>query len=496
MVVQAALRRQAGADQAEQQQGGEGAGEGAGAGRQRREAESRQPHRGEQERQGEAARGPAAARAAAIEAALQGGDQPADPGDRVADGLVERVRVAGRRLDPEGEGEDGERVGKRTGQMDHSVWNVLAREPAPIAHGGDLGALRLAFPDAPDPWLDLSTGINPVPYPVPPVEASAWTRLPEAAEVQALRAAAAAAYGAPDAAHVVPAPGTQILIETLPRLLAPTRVAVLGPTYAEHAAAWARAGHTVAEIAELAEAGEARVVVVVDPNNPDGRTHPLAARRALAGALGARGGLLVADEAFADLEPGHSLCPHAAPGLVVLRSFGKTYGLAGLRLGFAVADPGTAARIAAALGPWAVSGPALAIGTAALSDGGVARRGRAGPGGGCRPPRPDDRPGRRNRHRRHVPVPDRGVSRRSGSLPAARGRRDRGAAFRRAPGAPPLRPASRESGVVPAVAGAQVDRIPGGCGSRAATSTASAENTNPTAQTPAQPTSRKACEPA
>jgi cobalamin biosynthetic protein CobC len=171
----------------------------------------------------------------------------------------------------------------------------------------------------------------------------------------------------------VPAPGTQILIETLPRLLAPSRVAVLGPTYAEHAAAWARAGHAVAEVAGVDALGEARVAVIVDPNNPDGRTHPLAERRALAAALGQRGGLLIADEAFADLEPVESLCPHVsapdlAPGLVVLRSFGKTYGLAGLRLGFAIADPATAARIAAALGPWAVSGPALAIGRAALSD--------------------------------------------------------------------------------------------------------------------------------
>jgi len=231
----------------------------------------------------------------------------------------------------------------------------------------------MAYPDAPEPWLDLSTGINPVPYRVPPVEASAWARLPGAAEVRALREAAAAAYGAPDADHVVPAPGTQILIETLPRLLAPGRVAVLGPTYAEHAAAWARAGHAVDEVSTVAGLGDARVAVIVDPNNPDGRTHSLAERRALAEALGARGGLLVADEAFADLEPVASLCPHVsapdlAPGLVVLRSFGKTYGLAGLRLGFAIADPATADRIAAALGPWAVSGPALAIGRAALSD--------------------------------------------------------------------------------------------------------------------------------
>lgn len=248
------------------------------------------------------------------------------------------------------------------------MWRFSAREPAAIAHGGDLGGLREAYPDVPEPWLDLSTGINPVPYPVPPLEASTWARLPEAAEVRALRDAAATAYGAPDAGHVVAAPGTQVLIETLPRLLAPTRVAVLGPTYAEHAAAWARAGHAVREVADPAALGDARVAVIVDPNNPDGRTFPLAERRALAEALEARGGLLVADEAFADLEPVESLCPHVGPGLVVLRSFGKTYGLAGLRLGFAVAEPGIAGRIAEALGPWAVSGPALAIGTAALSD--------------------------------------------------------------------------------------------------------------------------------
>ena len=238
-----------------------------------------------------------------------------------------------------------------------------------IAHGGDLGDLRRTFPDAPLPWLDLSTGINPVPYPVPPVEASAWLRLPESAELLALRAAASGAYGAPGADHVVAAPGTQILIETLPRLVAPTEVAVVGPTYAEHAAAWRRAGHAVREVTGLGDVGAARVAVSVDPNNPDGRTDPLADRLALAAAMRARGGLLVADEAFADLEEVESLCPHVGPGLVVLRSFGKTYGLAGLRLGFAVADPGTAGRIAGALGPWAVSGPALAIGAAALSDG-------------------------------------------------------------------------------------------------------------------------------
>ena len=114
-----------------------------------------------------------------------------------------------------------------------------------IAHGGDLDAARRLFPGAPEPWIDLSTGINPVPYPLPPLIASALYRLPSPADLARLKSAAAEAYGAPGPDHVVAAPGTQILIETLPRLMPPSRVAVVGPTYAEHAAAWTRSGHTV-----------------------------------------------------------------------------------------------------------------------------------------------------------------------------------------------------------------------------------------------------------
>ncbi len=237
-----------------------------------------------------------------------------------------------------------------------------------MPHGGDLDAARRLFPEAPEPWLDLSTGINPVPYPCPPLPPSAVERLPSAAEHRRLREAAALAYGAPDPARVVPAPGTQILIETLPRLRAPGRVAVLGPTYAEHAAAWTRSGHAVETVADPDALAAADVAVVVNPNNPDGRRLPRSALLDLAGRLHGRGGLLVVDEAFADFEPEDSLCGHPSPGLAVLRSFGKAYGLAGLRLGFVLAEPDLAAAVAAALGPWAVSGPALHIGAAALAD--------------------------------------------------------------------------------------------------------------------------------
>ncbi|KQT45660.1 threonine-phosphate decarboxylase [Methylobacterium sp. Leaf456] len=240
--------------------------------------------------------------------------------------------------------------------------------PEVIPHGGDLGAARRLFPAAPEPWIDLSTGINPVPYPLPPFEASALHRLPSPDDLARLKRAAAEAYGAPDADHVAAAPGTQILIETLPRLIPrKTCVAVVGPTYAEHAAAWVRGGHVVEMVPDLAGAEGADVVVAVSPNNPDGRVFsPQELRRAVA-----PGGLAVLDQAFADLEDTEPAVP--GPGLVVLRSFGKTFGLAGLRLGFALAEPALVRRFEAALGAWAVSGPAIAAGCLALPDAGWRR---------------------------------------------------------------------------------------------------------------------------
>ncbi|HEY6259260.1 MAG TPA: threonine-phosphate decarboxylase CobD [Xanthobacteraceae bacterium] len=238
----------------------------------------------------------------------------------------------------------------------------------PIDHGGDLAAARLLFPHAPQPFVDLSTGINPYAYPVPPLGPDLFTRLPEAAPLEQLAAIAAEAYGAPSAAHVVAAPGTQILLAPVAGLVQPGRAAVLGPTYAEHLRAAAQGGHRVEEVADVASLQGADLAVVVNPNNPDGRIVPREILLACAHAL-PLGGLLVIDEAFMDVVPGASLAGDVGHrNIVVLRSFGKFFGLAGLRLGFALADPAIAARLRATLGPWAVAGPAIAIGTAALAD--------------------------------------------------------------------------------------------------------------------------------
>jgi cobalamin biosynthesis protein CobC len=237
-----------------------------------------------------------------------------------------------------------------------------------IWHGGDLAQARALFPDAPEPWIDLSTGINPHPYPLPSLPLSLWQRLPGAREEAALLQAARDVYRVPERVGIVAAPGTQILIEMLPRLLAKGPVAVLGPTYAEHALAWRKGGHAVAEIESLDAVGEAATLVVVNPNNPDGRIVPHCDLAALATHCRGRGGVLVVDEAFCDFTPEVSLIPALPQGAIVLRSFGKSYGMAGLRVGFAIGAPETVAALRAGLGPWAVAGPALAVAATALAD--------------------------------------------------------------------------------------------------------------------------------
>ena len=246
----------------------------------------------------------------------------------------------------------------------------LQGAPAPLVHGGDLASARRMFPDAPQPFIDLSTGINPLGYPIPPVAPDAFARLPEPAAIERLAAIAARAYAATSADQVVAAPGTQIMLTQIASLVPPGRAVLLGPTYAEHARAAAFAGHVVAEVGEPADLKDASLAIVVNPNNPDGRIVDKGALLALGGVLAQHGGLLMVDEAFMDVTPHEaSLCPHVAMGnIVVLRSFSKFFGLAGLRLGFAMAAPGLAGQLRARLGPWAVSGPAIAIGEVALAD--------------------------------------------------------------------------------------------------------------------------------
>ena len=240
-----------------------------------------------------------------------------------------------------------------------------------IAHGGGIAAAAARFGGRPEDWLDLSTGINPNPVALPPVDIAAWHRLPDRHRQDAARAAAARYYGAPNA-QPLPVPGTQSVIQLLPRLIAAgRRAAVLAPTYGEYARVLGNAGVAVDCVESLDAVTDAHgLVVVVNPNNPDGRLVPRDALLALHARVSAMGGLLVVDEAFGDMRPETCIAPLAGegmPGLLIFRSFGKFFGLAGLRLGFVIGEAAVLDRIEDGLGPWAVSGPALTIAAALMA---------------------------------------------------------------------------------------------------------------------------------
>ncbi|GAB3384293.1 threonine-phosphate decarboxylase [Azotobacter armeniacus] len=246
-----------------------------------------------------------------------------------------------------------------------------------LEHGGRLRVAVQRYGIPLNDWLDLSTGIAPEPWPVPPIPLDAWARLPE--ENDGLAQAACACYSA---ARALPVAGSQAAIQALPQLLPACRVGVLDPSYAEHAQAWQRGGHRLVRLA--AEDIEARLdgldaLVLANPNNPTGQLFDPGQLLDWHARLARRGGCLLVDEAFMDCTPEYSLAPHShRPGLIVLRSFGKFFGLAGIRLGFVLAEAPLLERLHERLGPWTVSGPARALGLQAMEPAnGEARRRRA-----------------------------------------------------------------------------------------------------------------------
>lgn len=236
-----------------------------------------------------------------------------------------------------------------------------------LEHGGRLLRAARDYGIPPADWLDLSTGISPFAWPVPPLPPSAWQRLPE--DDDGLIEAACAYYGA---THLLPVAGSQAAIQALPPLRGPSRVGVISPGYNEHAHAWRRAGHTVETLSAdvlLDEVPGFDVIVLIHPNNPGGDRFERSRLLACHASLASRGGWLIVDEAFMDATPGDSLCGECGKeGLIVLRSSGKFFGMAGARAGFVAAHPALLEALRDQLGPWTLSGPTRFALKRALAD--------------------------------------------------------------------------------------------------------------------------------
>lgn len=240
-----------------------------------------------------------------------------------------------------------------------------------MKHGGDLSLAIERFGGKAEDWLDLSTGINPHGYPVPQdLTARIWTSLPSRVAEEQLIAAARRAYKIPAHLDLAVAPGTQILLSLLPSLLPEGPAALASPTYSSHKTVWQRDGRAPMELSSVyALPADAKIVILVNPNNPDGQLIDVKSLLEIAKTLTERGGYLVLDEAFADAVPGASILPHLGDeNVVVLRSFGKFFGLAGLRLGFLAGPQPFVEKLSGLLESWSVSGPALEIGAKALRD--------------------------------------------------------------------------------------------------------------------------------
>jgi cobalamin biosynthetic protein CobC len=232
-------------------------------------------------------------------------------------------------------------------------------------HGGRLSAARLRFADAPAPWIDLSTGINPHRWPGVVAIALDWGALPDEHRLIELEAAAAIHFGV-DPRLVCALPGSEIGLRLLASMGLGDGVHV-APAYRSHGALFAQ---SVPFAALEPAVADGRSVVLANPNNPDGRVIGAAALADLAERISDRGGWLVVDEAFADGDPAISVAPRVREGLslVVLRSFGKFFGLAGVRLGFAIGPRAVVEALRDRLGSWPVSTAAQEIGIAAYGD--------------------------------------------------------------------------------------------------------------------------------
>lgn len=253
-----------------------------------------------------------------------------------------------------------------------------------LNHGGQLEKIKAQYSHVTAPWLDLSTGIAPWSWPVGTVPDHVWQRLPESSAP--LCAAAAAFYGCGPEAMLAVA-GSQVAIELVPECLrqlssdvaaemAPAAVAIPRWGYGEHGRCWARAGFQLvhydcaSDIDALLVSARVQHVVVINPNNPSAQTTPLTQLQRWQQQLRHSGGYLIVDEAFAD--SGENLNSALTLGrcdnLVVLRSLGKFFGMAGLRLGFVISGEALQHSLQQRLTLWGVSHPAQWLGERMLLD--------------------------------------------------------------------------------------------------------------------------------
>jgi cobalamin biosynthetic protein CobC len=243
-----------------------------------------------------------------------------------------------------------------------------------LIHGGQLQQIANKYQIPADNWLDLSTGIAPFSYPIPAIPPALWRQLPQKNE--ALMQAAKKYYRCE---QLLVTNGSQSIIKALPALWhafnrQSTTVYLPQRGYKEHAHAWETAGYQLHFYQDNLPAidllDENSILVIINPNNPTGKVFSRETIMCYQKKIKKLNGLLVVDEAFIDvLNPEDSIASDVNDQhTLVLRSFGKFFGLAGIRIGFLVANSYWCEIFSEHMGPWQVNGPAQFIAEQALAD--------------------------------------------------------------------------------------------------------------------------------
>ena len=236
-----------------------------------------------------------------------------------------------------------------------------------IEHGGNLDKAISFYGGKESEWIDLSTGINPNSYPIPKLSISDWRSLPTKTEIKDLESIIKSKQKI--SSEIIMVPGAQMAINFLPFLLKGegTEVRILTPTYNEYNYCFTNTGFKVNSCQKFNQLFNSDIAIIVNPNNPDGKIYEINELFELSKSVK----ILIVDESFIDSVECDSIVNQLnedVSNIIVIRSFGKFFGLAGLRLGYVFSGKEIIRKFKRFFGPWQISKMSVKIATIAFSD--------------------------------------------------------------------------------------------------------------------------------
>ena len=231
-------------------------------------------------------------------------------------------------------------------------------------HGGDIDNAIKKYGGNKDDWIDLSTGINPNHYPYKLINIRELQNLPYKNDIDNLNKLAKKYFQTTACVRAVS--GAQGGINILPFLLPNKTVSILSPTYNEYQNVFSNSLKKIINVKNLSELKKSQIAIICNPNNPDGKLYSNDNLLKISKSVE----YLIIDESFIDQYPRKSLSHKLddQTNILILRSFGKFFGLAGIRLGFLISNKEIDKKIQFLIGNWPISNVAINVASKALID--------------------------------------------------------------------------------------------------------------------------------